>query len=160
MEGETEAKENDGEINENENDEEKNDKETEETNDDVETSRKNETNQNMLDKVVENIVDNILGIKFSNLNSQEDEIWNDNEMKIILDNIDTERPPSHGPHRLRLWKKQPALADGSNGGNGVGWTRWSCLIGTMRKNGQLEDGGIRWWFFDSYSGGGGGGEGE
>ncbi|CAH1420646.1 unnamed protein product [Lactuca virosa] len=48
----------------------------------------NETNQNLLDKVVENIVDNIFGIGFSSLNSQEDEIWNDPEMKTILDNID------------------------------------------------------------------------
>ncbi|CAH1441028.1 unnamed protein product [Lactuca virosa] len=78
-EGETEVKENDAEINENEND-----KETEY----VETNRQNETNQNLLDKVVDNIVDNVLGIGFSSLNSQEDEIWNDPEMKIILDNND------------------------------------------------------------------------
>ncbi|XP_023756115.1 serine/threonine-protein kinase atg1-like [Lactuca sativa] len=86
--GETEVKENDGEINENENDEEKNNEETEETNNDGDTNRKNETNQNLLEKVVENIVDNVLGIGFSSLNSKEDEIWINPEMKTILDNID------------------------------------------------------------------------
>nr|KAJ0191055.1 hypothetical protein LSAT_V11C800391100 [Lactuca sativa] len=77
--GETKVKEKDGEIIENENDEEKNDDVTEETN-------------NHGDAIVENIVDNVLGIRFSSLNSQEDEIWNDPEMKTILDNIDIGSP--------------------------------------------------------------------
>lgn len=42
----------------------------------------------MLDKFVENIVDNVLDNGFSCLNSQEGEIWNDLEMKMVLDNID------------------------------------------------------------------------
>nr|KAJ0217476.1 hypothetical protein LSAT_V11C300113850 [Lactuca sativa] len=51
----------------------------------------------MLDKVVDNIVDNVLGIGFSSLNSQEDEIWNDPEMKTILDNSDIGKESSeHG----------------------------------------------------------------
>nr|KAJ0213930.1 hypothetical protein LSAT_V11C400204050 [Lactuca sativa] len=49
-------------------------------------------NENMLDKFVDNFVDNVLGIGFSSLNSQEDEIWNDPEMKTILDNIDIDSP--------------------------------------------------------------------
>ncbi|CAH1445840.1 unnamed protein product [Lactuca virosa] len=88
MEDQTETKENDGEVNENENDEEKNDEETEETNNDVETSRKMKQIKICWIKFVENIVDNVIGIEFSNLNSQEDEIWNDPEMKTILDNND------------------------------------------------------------------------
>ncbi|CAH1415162.1 unnamed protein product [Lactuca virosa] len=87
IEGETEVKEKDGKNNENENDEDKNDDEAEETNNHGETIQQSE-NENMLDKVVDNIVDNVIGIGFSSLNSQEDEIWNDPEIKTILDNID------------------------------------------------------------------------
>nr|KAJ0190048.1 hypothetical protein LSAT_V11C800448680 [Lactuca sativa] len=49
-------------------------------------------NENLSDKDVENIVVKVLGIGFSSLNSQEDEIWNDIEMKTILDNIDIGSP--------------------------------------------------------------------
>ena len=82
-----EVKEKDGKINENENDEEKNDNEIDETNNHGETIQQSE-NENLLEKVVDNIMDNVVTIGFSRLNSQEDEIWNDPEMKTILDNSD------------------------------------------------------------------------
>nr|KAJ0199042.1 hypothetical protein LSAT_V11C600327010 [Lactuca sativa] len=66
----------DGKINENENDEEKNDNEIDETNNHGETIQQSE-NENLLEKVVDNIMDNVVTIGFSRLNSQEDEIWND-----------------------------------------------------------------------------------
>ncbi|CAI9292937.1 unnamed protein product [Lactuca saligna] len=94
-EGETEVKGKDGKNNENDNDEEKKDDDAEETNNHEETIQQTE-NENLLDKVVDNIVDNILGIQISSLNSQEDEIWNDPEMKTILDNIDIGSPMSTG----------------------------------------------------------------
>nr|KAJ0218767.1 hypothetical protein LSAT_V11C300114870 [Lactuca sativa] len=56
-----------------------NDAENKGTKNDGETNKK---------EIVENIVDDVLGSIFSSLNSQEDKIWNDIEMKIILDNID------------------------------------------------------------------------
>ncbi|CAH1427160.1 unnamed protein product [Lactuca virosa] len=75
-EGETEVKEKDGKNNENNNDEEKKDDDAEETNNHEETIQQTE-NENLLDKVVDNIVD---------------EISNDPEMKTILDNIDIGSP--------------------------------------------------------------------
>nr|KAJ0226339.1 hypothetical protein LSAT_V11C100033850 [Lactuca sativa] len=90
-EGETEVKEKDGQKNENDNDEEKKDDDVEETNNHEETIQQTE-NENMLDKVVDNNVDNVLEIGFSSLNRQEDEIWNNPEMKSILDNIDIGSP--------------------------------------------------------------------
>nr|KAJ0187440.1 hypothetical protein LSAT_V11C900479030 [Lactuca sativa] len=81
------VKEKDGKRNENENDEEEKDDHAEETNNHEETIQQTE-NENFLDKVVDNIVDNVLGIGISSLNSQENEIWNHPEMKTIFDNID------------------------------------------------------------------------
>nr|KAJ0196476.1 hypothetical protein LSAT_V11C700354060 [Lactuca sativa] len=86
-EGETEVKEKDGKNNQNDNDEEKKADDNEETNNYEETIQQIE-NENLLDKVVDNIVDNVLGIGILSLNSQEDEIWNHPEMKTIFDNID------------------------------------------------------------------------
>ncbi|CAI9271385.1 unnamed protein product [Lactuca saligna] len=94
-EGEIGVKEKDGKRNENENDEEEKDDYAEETNNHEETIRQTE-NENLLDKVVHNIVDNVLGIGISTLNSQEDEIWNPPEMKAIFDNIDIGSPMSTG----------------------------------------------------------------
>ncbi|CAI9302650.1 unnamed protein product [Lactuca saligna] len=86
-EGEIGVKEKDGKRNENENDEEEKDDHDEETNNHEVTIQQTE-NENLLDNVVHNIVDNVLGIGISSLNSQEDEIWNHPEMKTIFDNID------------------------------------------------------------------------
>ncbi|CAH1442914.1 unnamed protein product [Lactuca virosa] len=94
-EGETEVKEKDGKNNQNDNDEEKKADDNEETNNHEETIQQTE-NENLLDKVVDNIVDNVLGIGISSLNSQEDEIWNHPEMKTIFDNIDIGSPMSTG----------------------------------------------------------------
>ncbi|CAH1414514.1 unnamed protein product [Lactuca virosa] len=94
-EGETEVKEKDGKNNQNDNDEEKKVDDNEETNNHEETIQQTE-NENLLDKVVDNIVDNVLGIGISSLNSQEDEIWNHPEMKTIFDNIDIGSPMSTG----------------------------------------------------------------
>ncbi|CAI9302721.1 unnamed protein product [Lactuca saligna] len=58
-EGETEVKGKDGKNNENDNDEEKKDDDAEETNNHEETIQQTE-NENLLDKVVDNIVDNVL----------------------------------------------------------------------------------------------------
>nr|KAJ0216721.1 hypothetical protein LSAT_V11C300121420 [Lactuca sativa] len=74
--GEIGVKEKDGKRNENQNDEEEKDDNAEETNNHEETIQQTE-NQNLLDKVV----DNVLGIGVSSLNSQEDEIWNHPEKK-------------------------------------------------------------------------------
>nr|KAJ0214177.1 hypothetical protein LSAT_V11C400224810 [Lactuca sativa] len=87
----------DGKRNENHNDEEEKDDHAEETNNHEETIQQTE-NENLLDKVVDNIVDNVLGIGISSLNSQEDEIWNHPEMKTIFDNIDIEKEKSEGVH--------------------------------------------------------------
>ncbi|CAI9285150.1 unnamed protein product [Lactuca saligna] len=92
-EGEIGVKENDGKRNENENDEEEKDDHAEETNNHEETIQQTE-NENFLDKVVDNIMDNVFGIGISSLNSQEDEIWNHPEMKTIFDNIDIGSPMS------------------------------------------------------------------
>nr|KAJ0184592.1 hypothetical protein LSAT_V11C900464320 [Lactuca sativa] len=75
-EGEIGVKEKDGKRNENENDEEEKDDYAEETNNHEESIQQTE-NENLLDKVVDNIVDNVLGVGILSLNSQEDEIWND-----------------------------------------------------------------------------------
>nr|KAJ0215009.1 hypothetical protein LSAT_V11C300129960 [Lactuca sativa] len=96
-ESETEVKGKYGKNNENDNDEEKKDDDAEETNNHEETSQQTE-NENLLDKVVDNIVDNVLGIQISSLNSQEDEVWNDHEMKTIFDNIDIEKEKLEGVH--------------------------------------------------------------
>ncbi|CAI9300606.1 unnamed protein product [Lactuca saligna] len=85
-EGEIRVKEKDAKRNENQNDEEEKDDHAEETNNHEETIQQTK-NQNLLDKVVDNIVDTVLGIGVSSLNSQEDEIWNHPEMKTIFDNI-------------------------------------------------------------------------
>ncbi|CAI9299842.1 unnamed protein product [Lactuca saligna] len=71
-EGETEVKEKDGKNYKNDNDEEKKDDDAEETNNHEEIIQQTE-NENMLDKVVDNIVDTVIGIGFLSLNSQEDE---------------------------------------------------------------------------------------
>ncbi|CAI9301169.1 unnamed protein product [Lactuca saligna] len=92
-EGEIGVKEKDGKRNENENDEEEKDDHAEETNN-YEKSIQQTENENLLDKVVDNIVDNVIGVGISSLNSQENEIWNDPEMKTILDNIDIGSPMS------------------------------------------------------------------
>nr|KAJ0187203.1 hypothetical protein LSAT_V11C900500300 [Lactuca sativa] len=92
-EGEIRVKEKDAKRNENPNDEEEKDDHAEEKNNYEETIQQTE-NQNLLDKVVNNIVDNVLGIGVSSLNSQEDEIWNHPEMKTIVDNIDIGSPMS------------------------------------------------------------------
>nr|KAJ0226389.1 hypothetical protein LSAT_V11C100045170 [Lactuca sativa] len=109
---ETKVKEKNAEINEN-----KNHEDTKETNNHGETSQQNETNQNLLDKVVKYIVDKFHGIGFSSLNSQEDEIWNDPEMKNILDNIDIGSPmtrsktdtlisQTRGTHKMYINKEE------------------------------------------------------
>nr|KAJ0211996.1 hypothetical protein LSAT_V11C400204840 [Lactuca sativa] len=84
--GEIGVKEKDGKRNENLNDEDEKDDHDEETNNHEETIQQTE-NENLLDKVVDNIVENVLGIGISSLHSQEDEIWNHLEMKTIFDNI-------------------------------------------------------------------------
>nr|KAJ0194691.1 hypothetical protein LSAT_V11C700342620 [Lactuca sativa] len=94
-EGEIGVKKKDGKRNENQNDEEEKNDHAEETNNHEETIQQTE-NENLLDKVVDNIVDNVLGIGISSLNSQEDEIWNHPEMKTIFDNIDIGSPMSTG----------------------------------------------------------------
>ncbi|CAH1454487.1 unnamed protein product [Lactuca virosa] len=104
-EGETEVKEKDGKNNENDNDEEKKHHDAEETNNHEETIQQTE-NENLLDKVVDNIVDNVLGVGISSLNSQEDEIWNDPEMKTILDNIDIGSPMSRSKSNTLAEKKK------------------------------------------------------
>nr|KAJ0204525.1 hypothetical protein LSAT_V11C500235780 [Lactuca sativa] len=63
-EGEIGVKEKDGKRNENQNDEEEKDDHAEETNNHEETIQQTE-NENLLDKVVDNIVDNVLGIGIS-----------------------------------------------------------------------------------------------
>nr|KAJ0218045.1 hypothetical protein LSAT_V11C300105240 [Lactuca sativa] len=83
-EGETEVKGKDGKNNENDNDEEKKDDDVEETNNHEETIQQTE-NENLLDKVVDNIVD-VIGVGISSLNSQEDEIWNGSPITISKTN--------------------------------------------------------------------------
>ncbi|CAI9268842.1 unnamed protein product [Lactuca saligna] len=94
-EGKIRVKEKDAKRNENQNDEEEKDDHAKETNNHEETIQQTK-NQNLLDKVVDNMVDNVLGIGVSSLNSQEDEIWNHPEMKTIFDNIDIGSPMSTG----------------------------------------------------------------
>ncbi|CAI9285489.1 unnamed protein product [Lactuca saligna] len=65
--GEPEVKEKDGKNNQNDNDEEKKADDNKETNNHEETIQQTE-NENLLDKVVNNIVDNVLGIRISDLN--------------------------------------------------------------------------------------------
>ncbi|CAI9277187.1 unnamed protein product [Lactuca saligna] len=89
------VKEKDGKRNENQNDEEEKDDHAEETNNHEETIQQTK-NENLLDKIVDNIVDKVLGIGVSSLNNQEDEIWNHPEMKTIFDNIDIGSPISIG----------------------------------------------------------------
>ncbi|CAI9283923.1 unnamed protein product [Lactuca saligna] len=104
-EGEIGVKEKDGNRNENENDEEEKDDHAEETNNHEETIQQTE-NENLLDKVVDCIVDNVLGIGISSLNSQEDEIWNHPEMKTIFDNIDIRSPISTGKNNTLAEKEK------------------------------------------------------
>ncbi|CAI9275529.1 unnamed protein product [Lactuca saligna] len=103
-EGEIGVKEKDGKRNENENDEEEKDDHAKETNNHEETIQQTE-HEIFLDKVVDNIMGNVLGIGISSLNSQEDEFWNHPEMKTIFDNIDigkintlAEKEKSEGVH--------------------------------------------------------------
>ncbi|CAI9280562.1 unnamed protein product [Lactuca saligna] len=100
-EGEIGVKKKDGKRNENQNDEEEKDDHVEETNNHEETIQQTE-NENLLDKVV----DNVLGIGVLNLNSQEDEIWNHPEMKTIFDNIDIGSPMSTGKTNTLVEKEK------------------------------------------------------